>query len=411
MTRLFRPLPMLSRLIPALALGLALVHAPWAAWAQPRQLGPPAGANLEEAEPPPPETPPPEPDTAPPEEAAPQPDSPVKKRFERLRSRSQELLDIPLEAIPNYRGAMRDIVEELSKYARKRDPKFVVIARDGLDLLFWSQREYDLEEARRDPLVAPKAGTVRPVGMPVRRFIQAIDGFVMEGQFCSPLRIPQDDLKRALNEGLKPLSLEHCKDDDRAIAALRQAATTNVVTFAEGDDDLTFSRVPKRRPIPENPNNVLAMSNVRNMLPLFSAKSYPSREEWLSALRDNNYDAIVVDAFDRQDNALTKKEVHELKFKQMGARRLVLARMDIGYADDSRFYFEQDWQVGKPTWLVSLGTDYDGQYVVEFWNPAWKAIIGKYFAGIVDLGFDGVMLDGLDAYRLWEGKTPIAPAN
>ena len=27
-------------------------------------------------------------------------------------------------------------------------------------------------------------------------------------------------------------------------------------------------------------------------------------------------------------------------------------------------------------------------------NAAWKAIIGKYFAGIMDLGFDGVVIDG-----------------
>jgi endo-alpha-1,4-polygalactosaminidase (GH114 family) len=333
------------------------------------------------------------------------------KRIERLRARSRDLLDIPLEQIPNYREAMRDIVGELSKYARTRDPKFVVIGHGAFDLLFWSQREYDLEEAHRDPLVVPKPGTVRPVGMPMRRFIQAIDGFVMDGQFCSPLRVPQDDLKRARDEGLKPLSLEHCKNNDKAIGALQKAAAANIVTFAEGDDDLTFSHVPDRRPIPENPNNVLAMSNARNMLPLFSAKSFPTREAWLAALRDNNYDVLIVDAFDRQDRSLTKQEVHQLKFKQMGARRLVLARVDIGYADDSHFYFKDDWQVGSPSWLTALGADYPGQYIVEFWNPAWKSIIGKYFAGIVDLGFDGVMLDGLDAYRLWEAKTPITPAN
>jgi len=402
----------LTRLVPALVLGLALIHAHSAAWAQPRQLGPPAGVNLEEAEPPPSEAPPPPPeDNEAPEEAVAKPDSPVKKRFERLRSRATEVLDIPLEQIPNYRSMMRDMVEGLSKYARKRDPKFVIIARDSLDLMFWSQREYDLEEARRDPLVAPKAGTVKPVGMPVRRFIQSIDGFVMDGQFCSPLRIPQDDLKHALDEGLKPLSLEHCKDNDKAFEALRQAAATNVVTFAEGDDDLTFSKVPNHRPIPENPNNVMAMSNARNMLALFSAKSFPSREEWLSALQQNNYDVIIVDAFDRQDRSLTKKDVHDLKYKQMGARRLVLARVDIGHADDSRFYFQEDWQVGTPSWLVSLGMDYQGQYIIEYWNPAWKAVVGKYFAGIVDLGFDGVMLDGLDAYRIWEAKTPITPAD
>ena len=60
-----------------------------------------------------------------------------------------------------------------------------------------------------------------------------------------------------------------------------------------------------------------------------------------------------------------------------------------------------------PSWIQARAPGRPGSYVVEFWNPAWKAIIGKYFAGIMDLGFDGVVLDGAEAYRRWEFMTPI----
>ena len=82
--------------------------------------------------------------------------------------------------------------------------------------------------------------------------------------------------------------------------------------------------------------------------------------------------------------------------------------MSVGFAEDERFYWERDWEVGTPTWIQGLG-ERPGQYTVEYWNPAWKAIIGRYFAGIMDLGFDGVVLDGVEAYRRWEFMTPLDP--
>jgi endo-alpha-1,4-polygalactosaminidase (GH114 family) len=380
-------------------------------WAQPRQLGPPPGTNLEDsgdqaAEPPPAPEPEPEPPPPPP---PPIPDkAPADRLREQLRNGSTELLDIPLTQIPNYRDQMRDIVEQLSSYIRGRDKKAVVIVHNGFDLLYRSQREFDLAESKRDPNKTYPAGSIWPVGMPMRRYIQAIDGFVLDGQFCSPLRVPRADLAAARKEGLKALSFDHCKDNGQVIDALRAAVSAKIVTFADDNHDAEFKTVPARRPIPENPAEVESLSAVRNMLPLFSSKSYPSRADWLTALYNNNYDMVIIEAFDRTDRPLTKQEVHDLKFKQMGARRLVLARVDVGHADDSRFYFGRDWMVGNPSWLIGLGPDYLGQYEIEFWNPAWKSIIGKYVEGIMDLGFDGVLIDGVDAYRLWEAKTPLA---
>jgi endo-alpha-1,4-polygalactosaminidase (GH114 family) len=371
-------------------------------------MGPPPGSNLEDSGdqgPPPAPEPEPEPPPPPP---PPIPDkSPVDKLKEQLRTSNTDPLDIPLEQIPNYRSAMREIVEDLGKYARDRNKKAIVIVHPGFDLLYWSQREFDLAEAQRDPTAVVPPSTIRPVGMPMRRYIQAIDGFVLDGQFCSPLRVPRADLAAARDEGLKVFSLDHCKTSEQAMAALQAAPATKIIDFADTSDDADFKTVPEHRPIPENPAEVENLSAAHNLLPLFSSKAFASREDWLTAIRNNNYDILVLDAFDRTDQPLTKAELHDLKFKKMGARRLVLARVDVGHADDSHFYFNRDWQVGAPSWIVGLGPDYLGEYQVEYWNPAWKAIIGKYFAGIMDLGFDGVMIDGVDAYRLWEAKTPL----
>jgi len=320
-----------------------------------------------------------------------------------------EILDIPLAQIPNYRDDMRDIVTELSNYAHTRDPNFIVVTRGGFDLLAWSRREFDLEEIKRDPMAVIPRDAIRPIGMPLRLYVQELNGIILNGQFCAPLRVPRDDLQTMAKMGLKIMSIEHCKTPANAASALQAAITGGVVAHTDPDTVDTFATVPKSRPSPENPGNVQVLGDARNMLVMLDSVGYPSRGEWLAALQATNYDVLVTDAFYKGKQSLTKEEVHGLKFKEMGARRLVLARVNVGYAEDERFYWQREWRIGEPSWIQAYGPDGPGQYVVEYWNPAWKAIIGRYFAGIMDLGFDGVVLDGVEAYRRWEFRTPLDP--
>lgn len=380
--------------------------------AQERPLGPPPGigAGLEGAEAEEPEVP--EEDVPiiplPAPDAAPAPAPEIADRTRTLLG-AVEVLDIPLQEIPGYRQFMRDIIEELSDYARKRDPKFVVVTRPGFDLLTWSRREYDLAEIKRDPLARIPSDAIVPVGTPIRRYIQSIDGFILNGQFCAPLRVPGADLQAMLRQGLKGMSIEHCRTPDLATAALRASVRMNMVSHIDLGDSDDFSSVPTQRPSPENPGNVETLQEARNMMVMLDSRQYASREEWMAAMAATNYDVLITDAFYKGNQALTKDEVHHLKFKEMGARRLVLARMSVGYAEDERYYWQRDWRIGAPTWIQALGPDRPGQYVVEYWNPAWKAIVGRYFAGIMDLGFDGVVFDGVEAYRRWEFMTPLDP--
>jgi len=378
-----------------------------------RQLGPPAGMGegLEGSGPPPEMRP--EPETplipVPPPQAKPKAMTPDMPDRTRMLLGETEILDIPLAEIPNYRDVMRDIIADLSIYARGRDPKFVVTTRGGFDLLAWSQREFDLEEIKRDPLAKIRSDAIRPVGIPLRQYIQQLDGLILNGQFCAPLRVPSSDLADMRQQGLKMLSIEHCKTPGIAASALSAAIQAGMVSHVDADMDDKFAAVPKSRPSPENPRNVQVLGDARNMLVMLDNAAYSSREEWLAALQATNYDVLVTDAFFKGKQSLTKNDVHSLKFKEMGARRLVLAYIDIGLADDQRFYWKREWRVGEPSWIQAFVPDHPGKYVVEFWNPAWKAVVGRYFAGIMDLGFDGVVLDGVEAYRRWEFMTPLDP--
>ena len=318
-----------------------------------------------------------------------------------------EILDIPITQIPNYREYMRSIVEDLAVYAHTRNPKFIVVTRGGFDLLDWSQREYDLEQVKRDPLAKVNMGAVMPVGMIMRRYLQRVDGVLLNGQLCAPLRVPQDSLGVMMKQGVKFLSIEHCRDDQVGMQALQAAQRAGIVSHVDTDAEDLFAKVPRKRPVPENAGNVDNLSEAKNMLVMTESHAFSDREEWIEALRANNYDVLVTDAFFRGNQSLTKDDVHRLKFKELGARRMVLARINVGFAEDERYYFKREWCPGEPSWIRGFDSDQPGAYVVEYWNPAWKAIIGKYFAGIMDLGFDGVVIDGVEAYRRWEFMTPI----
>jgi len=166
--------------------------------------------------------------------------------------------------------------------------------------------------------------------------------------------------------------------------------------------------VPAARPPHENANAILSLSNARNFAVTLSSAKYGSRADWVAALAATNYDLLILDVFHRSD-ALTIPEVRSLKFKKVGAPRLVLAAMQIGRAFDTRFYWKPDWRPGNPPFLSVRDTTTPGAIFTEYWDPAWKEVLGKTIAGIMDLGFDGVVFTDIDSFRVFEDRTPIDP--
>ncbi len=316
---------------------------------------------------------------------------------------------IPLSRVPNYRNRMREIIEELSDYAGTRNPSFAIVARPGVELLRWDQREFILAEAKRPENMVVPDDVIVPLGLPMRRFIRAIDGIALNNQFCGDKARKLPELQRFQAMGVEMMSVEHCGSDSAAVAALQQSQQALMVSHADSDDSDVFDRVPVRRPTNENSQNVETLDDARNILIATQSRPTGSRGDWFLSVASNNYDAVVIDAFYNGNEPLTKDEVHSLKFKELGARRLVLAWLDISHAEDTRYYWEPDWEVGSPSWIVGRHPDRMGTFSVEYWHPRWKSVVGNYFKGIMDLGFDGVLVNGTDAYLRFESMTPLDP--
>lgn len=172
----------------------------------------------------------------------------------------------------------------------------------------------------------------------------------------------------------------------------------------------------------------------------------------LDALARSPFDLLVIDySLSGEDRRrLTPAEVRRLQRRPDGRRRIVLAYMSIGEAEDYRFYWSKDWlesaeaasgapkaappqpprsdetesdasppterwlSASAPPWLHAENEQWSGNFLVHFWDRAWQDVIfGKpasYLARIMDAGFDGVYLDRVDAYYEFQDERPQAGA-
>lgn len=91
-----------------------------------------------------------------------------------------------------------------------------------------------------------------------------------------------------------------------------------------------------------------------------------------------------------------------------GGEKLVLCYMSIGQTENYRFYWNPDWPKNPPSWLDEPDPVWSGDYWVRYWDPEWQRILfgtaESYLDQIIALGFDGVYLDRVDAYRYYEEK-------
>jgi cysteinyl-tRNA synthetase len=130
----------------------------------------------------------------------------------------------------------------------------------------------------------------------------------------------------------------------------------------------------------------------------------------IDLLAQTNYDMIVVEpGFNHIDNPFdVTYMVNKLKNKPNGDKRILLAYIDIGQAEEWRTYWEDDWiaptetHQGYPDFLVTIDPDgWEGNYPVAYWDTTWQNIWlsdDGLIKKIANFGFDGVYLDWVEAY-------------
>lgn len=99
------------------------------------------------------------------------------------------------------------------------------------------------------------------------------------------------------------------------------------------------------------------------------------------------------------------KDIKDYNKVNYGKEPIVLAYVDIGQAEDWRWYWQDGWGIGNPDWIVTTDPDdWEGNYPVAYWHPQWQNIViyghwGKsHVQAILESGFDGIYMDWVEAF-------------
>ncbi|RLA74773.1 MAG: glycoside hydrolase, end-alpha-1,4-polygalactosaminidase [Epsilonproteobacteria bacterium] len=130
----------------------------------------------------------------------------------------------------------------------------------------------------------------------------------------------------------------------------------------------------------------------------------------IDLLGETTYDMLVVEPGHnfKEFPYDTSYLISKLKQKASGQKRMLLAYIDIGQAEDWRSYWSDDWiaptttEPGTPDFLVTIDPDgWSGNYPVAYWDTQWQDIwLGTdgIIKQLATYGFDGVYLDWVEAY-------------
>ncbi len=132
----------------------------------------------------------------------------------------------------------------------------------------------------------------------------------------------------------------------------------------------------------------------------------------IDKVKNTDFDLVIMDySKDGTDEKkYTKEEIESLK--KAKHKKIVIAYLSIGEAEDYRYYFKDSWHEKPPSFLDEENPFWPGNYRVKYWEKSWQDIIfGKedsYLDKIIAQGFDGVYLDKVDTYEDYEDSRETA---
>lgn len=303
--------------------------------------------------------------------------------------------DIPYEN-HDYKQLMREFIIGISNYAKQQQPGFFIIPQNGIELVSNNGEES---------------------GAPHRNYLQAIDANGQEDLFFG---YDQDDkatptqqtdyltpfLNISKQAGKIILVTDYCWTPSKVTQSYSKNTTAGYVSFAA--DSRELQQIPQfPLPIPgENPEDITKMEQVKNFLYLINSSQYNTKADFINAVTATNYDLVIMDLFFNEGSSFTSAEIDALRMKSNGGKRLLIAYISIGEAEDYRYYWKSSWKQNPPAWMAAENPHWEGNYKVKYWNSEWQQIIygneNSYLKQILNAGFDGAYLDIIDAFEYFE---------
>lgn len=285
----------------------------------------------------------------------------------------------------DYREEMRVLITAIAEKARTYHSGFIVIPQNASMLLY----------AKDGALIQPFASHISALGHEplFSKSSQA------EAQNDSIL------LQKANDEGYPIWTIEYEANSKNAKKLIKMNKKYNFIAYVA--ENRALDSIPKdsKKLFSWNKNEVTNIKKSRNFLYLINPHHFTTIQEFTTAIVATDFDAVVIDAYFKTQ-PVSKEIVSLLQKKTNGKRRLVLAYMSIGEAEDYRYYWKKTWKKSFPSWIVKENAQWKGNYGVRYWDKNWKAILyaskDSYIQRIVDAGFDGVYLDTIDVFTRFE---------
>ena len=207
----------------------------------------------------------------------------------------------------NYREEMRNLVQSISTYGKETKPDFIVIPQNGPELLTTNGE---------------------PDGPLSRAYLDAIDGVGREALFygyaSDNIATPASErnylvtfMDAAENNGVEVLVTDYCLTHSFVDDSYTQNAAKGYMSFAADHRELDNIPAYPENPYNFNDSNVTSLAEAKNFLYLINPGSFTSKDAFLGAVKETNYDVIIIDLF-YDGVALGSSEVASLRNKANG---------------------------------------------------------------------------------------------
>lgn len=300
---------------------------------------------------------------------------------------------------------MRDYVVAISRWAKSYRSDFAVIAMNGLELTEF------LEKTLFD---------TRGVAEPARNYLRALDAILVEAPFYGfenygePTNAEETKyilgyLERLKLEGLQYLAVDYTEnraDMNKARAQLKGLDALYYAAPPPGMQLSSLAKVPST-PFGSNPHVIDNIRQANNFAMVLDSSPYGTKDAYVEALAATNYDTLIIDPFHRGTIPLTYDDMKRLRYKKTGTPRVLISYLNIATAETYRYYWKSGWRAGSPDYVSegNLMARWGQEHHVHYWTREWQSIIfgneSSYLGNIMKLGFDGVLMAGIDEYAWW----------
>ncbi len=286
----------------------------------------------------------------------------------------------------SYKDRMIDLIHELKKYSENFGRKFYIITQNGHSLIYLNQNIFTYLFNKNIN----------------QKYLSSIDGLTYEfGDYSSFLNsYVHRKLKYADKSSKKVFLIGYEEHENKIEKIYKFGDKKDYPVYISPSWDLDV--IPELKDYSKT-NNVNDLKDVKNFIYMINPANYRRKREFLKELKESEYDLLIIDLFFNRE-IITAEEINYLKIKPNGDKRIVLAYLSVGEAENYRYYWKKRWNRKKPSFIVKRNDRWPNSYIVKFWYMRWWEILEGYMDKINQSNFDGVVFDVVDTHLYFEKK-------